>query len=324
MKSKKIIVNAVIAVAISLGSLAIIQFFGCNLFLLHEIPPYIYLYTSIGFLLLYILGGVSTKLFLHFMGYKIPYLIALENFFFGNFFSYITPLYVGGQPFQVYHLSKFGVKTEDATNFVTTRLFETFVTTLVLDILIIKYAINNLGFLKVGYVLIIIGFVFQFILAFSVFLFMIAPKSMIFLLKPFSKFFPTQKIEDWLGKLKNSARNVWKKKFYVVVIDQFFWLINISIHAIPYYLVFRWFNTGFHMNFFKFLSLLSLVNTVAYYAPTPGATGGIEGMYQLVFSPLVGGDAVGASILLWRIFSYYIPIFIGLIFIWRVKDISLS
>jgi len=78
------------------------------------------------------------------------------------------------------------------------------------------------------------------------------------------------------------------------------------------------------MNFFKFLSLLSLVNTVAYYAPTPGASGGIEGMYQLVFSPIVGSEAVGAAILLWRIFSYYIPILIGLIFIWRIRDWVLS
>jgi len=223
-KIKKIIVNAIIAVAISLGSLAILQLFGGNLFLLHKIPPYIYLCTAVGFLILYLLGGISTKLFLHFLGYNIPYMNALENFFFGNFFSYITPLYIGGQPFQIYHLSKIGVKSEDATNFVTTRLFETFVTTLVLDISIINYAINNLGFLKVGYVLIKIGFVSQFVLTFSVILFMITPKSVMFLLKPFSKFLPVQKAENWLEKLRSSVRSIWKKKFYAIIIDAFFGL----------------------------------------------------------------------------------------------------
>ena len=75
------------------------------------------------------------------------------------------------------------------------------------------------------------------------------------------------------------------------------------------------------MGFFHLLAVLSLVNTVAYYTPTPGATGGVEGIYHITLSGMVSYNSITVALLIWRVYSYYIPILVGLIMIWRVRKL---
>ena len=319
---KKFLVSAVIAVSISLGTMALIGFFNGGLDSIKSVPVSIHLITFFGFVLLYVFGGLSTKLFMWFLGYKISFLNSLENFFFGNFFSYITPMYIGGQPFQIHHLSKLGVKSGDATNFVMTRLFESFITTLVLDIAIYRYAMSNLGFGMVGGTLVKLGFVLQFLWTVLILLFLFFPNVFNFLIKPFFKLFMKGKnLESWLLSLKDSVRTVWKRKPLALVLDTMWWFVNISIHVIPFYTVFKYFNPNFKIGFFHLLAVLSLINTIAYYTPTPGATGGVEGVYHITLSGIVSYDAITISLFIWRVYSYYIPILVGLLLIWRVRKL---
>ncbi|ABR30734.1 hypothetical protein SU69_04460 [Thermosipho melanesiensis] len=318
---KKFLRNAVIAVSISLAIIVIMQFFQGDLSNFFKIPKYVFITTFLGYVLMYFIGGLYTKIFLKFLGYEVRFLSAFENYFFGNFFSYITPLYIGGQPFQVYHLSKLGVKSEDATNMVMTRLFETFFVTLVLDIWIFSYAFKNLDFSNLGKGLIIVGFVSQVGLVILILTFMFFPKLFKIAMVPVFKLFKfdLNKLENWLSNLKKSVNNVWKKDFYIILIDTAFWFLMVCLHVVPYYLIFRHFS-HFNISFFRLVGVLSLLNSIAYYAPTPGAAGGIEGVYQISLSGIIRPSVISSAIFLWRLFSYYIPICFGLLFIWRVKD----
>ncbi|EKF49939.1 hypothetical protein H17ap60334_02528 [Thermosipho africanus H17ap60334] len=318
---KKLILNAIIAVVLSLGIIIAIQFFQGDISGLKNIPAYIVIYTLLGYILMYLIGGLSTKIFLKVLGYKVRYIDCFENYFFGNFFSYITPLYVGGQPFQIYHLSKLGVKSEDGTNFISTRLFETFVINIILDIWIFKYAFKNLNFGNVSKFIILIGFIVQVALTVAILIFMFFPQIFRFLIKPISKLFKLDltKLENWLSNLKESVFNMWNKNAYIVLIDTVFWFVIVCLHAVPFYLMFKHF-AHMDISFLRLVGILSLINTVAYFAPTPGAAGGIEGMYQLSLRGIISSSIISRAILLWRLFSYYIPIFLGLVFIWRIKD----
>ena len=47
------------------------------------------------------------------------------------------------------------------------------------------------------------------------------------------------------------------------------------------------------------------------FVPIPGGTGGIEYGYIFFFSYLIKGNILTASMLLWRLISYYLAIIIG-------------
>ncbi|MCD6450217.1 MAG: flippase-like domain-containing protein, partial [Thermotogaceae bacterium] len=49
------------------------------------------------------------------LGYKLKYSHALENSVLGFYVSAITPFSAGGQPFQIWHLTKLGLKVEEAS-----------------------------------------------------------------------------------------------------------------------------------------------------------------------------------------------------------------
>ncbi len=62
--------------------------------------------------------------------------------------------------------------------------------------------------------------------------------------------------------------------------------------------------------------LLALLRTVAMMLgglvmPTPGGAGGIEGLYVLMFKPLLPASLLAPTLLLWRILGYYIFIALG-------------
>ena len=60
---------------------------------------------------------------------------------------------------------------------------------------------------------------------------------------------------------------------------------------------------------------MTLLNMVVYYIPTPGASGSIEGAYQILFSSITGNSkGVLISIIGWRFATYYLQIIIGGIF----------
>ncbi len=316
---RKTLTWAILSVSISLAVVMLSHLLSGGFDEFQKIPRRIFLLVGLSYVALYLIGGLGEYVFIRLLGYRISYIASLENFFFGNFFSYITPLYIGGQPFQIYHFTRVGVKSEDATNFVMTRLFETFMTTIVLSIAGARYAFGELRLSGISSVLLKVGFTLQTLWTFLILLFLLAPGMFSFILKPLLK--PLGKsLTEWLETLKKSIKSVWKRRPYMIVVDSLFWLINVLIHTVPFYLVFRTLQGDFNMGFFKLTTLLALASTIAYYAPTPGASGGVEGTYQIVFSSIADPAVVASAVFVWRLFSFYAPIAVGLALSWRVKS----
>lgn len=64
------------------------------------------------------------------------------------------------------------------------------------------------------------------------------------------------------------------------------------------------------------------MNLAFLIIPTPGGSGGVEGLFVLFIGPLIDRPGfIGLAVFLWRILTYYISIVIGIFaMIWYVND----
>jgi hypothetical protein len=61
---------------------------------------------------------------------------------------------------------------------------------------------------------------------------------------------------------------------------------------------------------FKFISYCSFIYLINAFLPIPGASGGSEACYMILFS-FLGSIGVSSSMTLWRFISYYIGLILG-------------
>lgn len=64
---------------------------------------------------------------------------------------------------------------------------------------------------------------------------------------------------------------------------------------------------------FTFLVRTGAMMLTAMAVPTPGGSGGIEGLYVLFLAPLMPGAVVGPTVLVWRLLSYHFILGAGLV-----------
>ena len=63
----------------------------------------------------------------------------------------------------------------------------------------------------------------------------------------------------------------------------------------------------------QIISIQTVLTFVTYFAPTPGATGVAEGGFTLMFSNFVEKNDIVSLTFLWRFFTMYLGMLVGLI-----------
>jgi hypothetical protein len=117
---------------------------------------------------------------------------------------------------------------------------------------------------------------------------------------------------EWTEKLKESVQVLWKSGF--MFFDFPLTFISLLVQSFVLYLAI-WLTSG-KIGFLDVTGLFYFLSLVVFYIPTPGASGGVEAVYQIVFSKILNSsEKTLASILIWRISTYYLPIFIGIAFL---------
>ena len=71
--------------------------------------------------------------------------------------------------------------------------------------------------------------------------------------------------------------------------------------------------------FVQFLGLASIINLINTFLPIPGASGGSEGCYMILFG-FLGRANASSSMFLWRFFSFYFGLILGMITFIVAKD----
>jgi len=276
----------------------------------------------IGFIvnvILFLIDGFKLNIILKSLNQDISYLSSLESCIIYSFFSAITPSGMGGQPFQLYFLTKKGVKSEVVTNIILFRTFEYLSIILGIDIYSIIFILPKLPQEAIGKTLIIAGFITSIISTFftwfamskpEIFKLLIVNLKKISILKNFIEKWET-KAYQWIDELKLSFDELWGNHKLVLLFDFFLMFVLIILSS---YLLFLPIVslTEMHLSFLKFFSIHILLTTLTTYVPTPGASGGTEAILYASFKNFIGSPQnLLLAITLFRLITYYSVIIIG-------------
>ena len=237
----------------------------------------------------------------------------------GTFFSAITPFAVGGQPVQIIYMQRKGIKAAKASAIIISRFITYQIVITVIGVIAMFFAypfmkdkVSNLAVLSV------FGFLINSAVLFFLFLFSlnktITSKLILFFLKILHKIKIVKNMEKAQEKTINelerfhaTLKEAIKKPYKYFLAFVFTFIQMFLVMSLPYFVAL---SLGLNNNFFEMIAAQSVLYLIIAMIPTPGASGASEGGYTLFFSPFFGTN-VGAGLLLWRLFSYYLNIIIG-------------
>ncbi len=249
----------------------------------------------------------------------------------GQYFNCITPSASGGQPMQAYYLVKFKVPLGTGLTALLSRF-------IVYQFVLTIYSIFTLivGFEQFGDDLsqkglmpfVFIGFVVN--TAVIVALFAIA------LWKS-----GTLKVANWIITLLAKVHIIKKplkyrlyitrevNKFYqnfkflkknvkIIIKACFFTFIQLTLYLSISYILYRGFGKN-DVSLLQIISYQAYVLMISSFIPLPGAMGAAELGYAGFFKDIFG-SYTGVSTMLWRIFTFYLPIIVGMVFTLTLKN----
>jgi len=236
-----------------------------------------------------------------------------------DFTSAVTPSTIGGAPMATYAMTKEGLKLGEATAIILySVLLDQIWFALAIPILLISgifYEVVPPASGMIGEASMIILYVFLLsyagLLAYGV---LVNPAA----IKKVVKFvFKLPFLNKWEEKISGEAENLesyahqLRKKPFSFLLRAFLcsttsWLCRIALPTIVI------------LSLLPAPEVLSVLRSLAMnltflVVPTPGGSGGVEGLFVLFQAPLISREYfIGLALFLWRIISYYITIGIGM------------
>lgn len=328
MNSKKIFISILVAfisgftvvIFLNLFHRGKAEFFS----LLSSLPIYVYLLAFLIFTSSYFLEAFRIFYLVRHKGYRVSFFSTLYNTVVGYLFSFLTPFAMGGQPFQIVHLSKLGVDSGYATGIMGTRVLENSLGGAVIALIMLN---TSLGWiLKRGH-LVIVGIFISLSVSVAIVLAMLKPKILMPLVRVSSKIVKKdleKPFDNWRKNFELSVNYIWKDNFHLMVFDVLEWLATLVIQIYSLFYVLSFLSSG-NLNFWLVFGSVNAVNALAYFIPTPGASGGIEFTYQYVLSGITMDSGVALkAVTAWRMASYYLQILLGMMFLGAFRRIGLG
>ena len=277
-------------------------------------------YVFIGFLfmfLTYLMETVNIRNVLHSLGEKRMSIIrAFKYTAIGNFFSAITPGASGGQPVEIYYMSKDDIKTTSGTLALLIQLCAFQICTIFLALLcgfVYRSLLTGsmLWFYLLGIVtntIVLIGMLI------GMFSNKLTTKFIKLVLKAMKKAklknyeIRKQKLEEGLKQYIEGAKFIRdnKKVFIEGIIIVFVQII--FYYSIPYF-IYRSFGLN-EYSYFELFSIEAILFKTVSAIPIPGSVGVSETLFLKLYGPAFGKALLNGAMLLFRFVSFYIYIFI--------------
>ena len=258
----------------------------------------------------------------------------------GHYYNYITPLAVGGQPFEIYHLSKSGISGGVAYSLpVATYILNQIAFVFLGITAIVLYNFKLMGFNTTAQyyalapqlvtTLAIIGCCFCLIMPLIVLMFSILPRASAYLVRltigvgnklkiiknPQLFHYKTMRSVVRNAKsLKDIAKHPWAFIFtFLLGFGETFAHTSIAYFTLKFF-GFNWAETP---RFFEWLQVVMLVLMISFavsFIPTPGNSGAADFSFYSIFKSQLNYGLAFPAMLTWRIISFYTYIIIGFIF----------
>lgn len=247
----------------------------------------------------------------------------------GLLFNNITPFASGGQPMQAYELTKTGKRVSDSLSAMAIKFIITQSALVITTLIVVLFEFDFFKNLMQDYLWIaIVGFVVN-ILAIIVVVLAGTKKKIITtvttpIIKGLGKIHILKCPDKTLEKLNKSIDNfrtqfkfmkaekkMVLKMFTVAVIQ------SLAYYSITY-MVYRAFG-NFGITFWQIIPAQAFLLLIMTFIPTPGSGLGAEGGFYLLFNSVFKEGTINMSILFWRIYTFYLPILVGLFFLIPIK-----
>lgn len=242
----------------------------------------------------------------------------------GLLYSAVTPFSTGGQPMQVYYMSKMGMKPGNACAVVSVKTI-TYQIVMVAYALILmigelsffQAAVSNLSFLTVfGLLANTIFIVVVILVSVNSSIIYKLLRGLLHLLHRLHLLKDAQaRYQQITGQLdlfhegfKTMGRN-WKLYLRVCLVT----VLQITMTNSTTYFIYRAFNLS-EATFWVMMAAQVFATMIAAFVPLPGASGGAEGTF-LAFCRIFFHGLLTPAMLVWRLMTYYANILFGCIFV---------
>lgn len=273
----------------------------------------------------YFFRALSLYTFARKFNSKFRFRSALRMTYITQFFDGITPSSSGGQPYQVYSLSKNNISVIDATSIAIQNFIVYQIALVLLGFIAVFLNMKFDLFSSVGLIkkLVIIGFIVNILVITVLFALAFLEKTnkivMNFIIKILSKLKivkdKDKKINDFNGYIERfhaGASTLMNDKldFIKTIVYNF---IGLSVfYLIPVVILY---GTGDYSSFNFLFSIVSsaYVMLIGAFVPIPGGGGGLEYAFSQFYGVFVSGALLTLIMILWRFLTYYLGVIVGAI-----------
>ncbi len=291
----------------------------------------------LAFFLAFFFKGLKNVCMCKSMTGKSHFITSMETGIIGTYYNNITPLAVGGQPFEIYHLSKHGVHGGVASSVPIASFFLNQLTFVILGIFSLiavnenyfdapNYLINL--FPPAFYSLTIIGLCCCLFVPSLVILFSMMPrlgaKLVYFVVRIGKKLRIIKNPQETLQKtIKTVVHNSHCLKKIASKPLLFFTLFilsvleNVSNMSIAFF-VLKGFGFSLGLPFMAEWGIIASFCCILFasitFIPTPGNSGAADLSFFLLFDKVLLAGLAFPAMLVWRLFSFYSTIIVGFTF----------
>ncbi|MDR3178524.1 MAG: flippase-like domain-containing protein [Oscillospiraceae bacterium] len=242
----------------------------------------------------------------------------------GQFFSAITPGAYGGQPMQVVILSNYGIKSGIAVSILIQKflVYQTVLTILSALAIIIRFDYFNNQLDKTIWFLTILGFLMQAIVILGILLFSFNKKLTNFLVSSVFKIFKSlhfiknydekvEKTEKQLEAFYKGNIELFKNRSLVLKTYTLTTIQLLCMSVVPFYVCRAIYVSSVNLSLIDMMCAQIFIITASSLIPTPGSLGAAEGAMGVFLMPFFNDETIKPAILIVRLISYYLTIFIS-------------
>ena len=260
---------------------------------------------------------------------KQPITNSIKVSMIGLLFNNITPFSSVGQPIQAYEFTKTGKRVSDSLSAMAMKFIITQIALVVTTVIVMLFEFNFVKDLMKDYIwVVIVGFAINILAIIVVILAGLKKKLITSLTTPIIKFLGKiriiKNVDKTIEKLDKSIDNFGRQfkimkdekkmvfQMFIIAVIQSFAYYSIT------YMVYRAFG-NYGVGFFQIIPLQAFLLLIMTFIPTPGSGLGAEGGFYILFNSIFKEGTINMSILFWRIYTFYLPILVGLLFLIPTK-----
>ena len=255
-------------------------------------------------------------------GFKIPIHRMIIASLIGFYYSNITPSSAGGQPMQINSLRKAGVPVAYGTIAATIRFasvqFCVSLISLVFWLANRNFVYQQLGdviwLIRIGWIINFAGVPLVLMAAFQrkliqkIALGLISFAAKIHLIK--NREAAVASVTNVLDTYHHALRELLRKPIQIVLQVVCSLGGAMALFGSVYFVYHAFGLSG--TPWYQLVTVSALLYVSASYTPLPGASGAQEGGFLLYFRDLFPADRIGLALLVWRFFTYYIFLILGM------------